>query len=241
MSNRKKPPNNIEAMVLGLSARRCPICFFYEGIRTEQKGQIAHLDQDPSNSALDNLCFLCLRHHSEYDSKTSQHKNYTQAEVKDLRKRLYEAVERDEHLGGDQLSSVPADRATFEDFKKVVPSNGTIRFMREYDFGGIIDWKALQDIDRFYYDRNGPDHTFLDERLESARLAFRECCKNFLSYASTNTSPLNTPGFVKVPDELEQKNPEKYWEIVKHLNSVADDLVESYDALVTAARTKLQI
>lgn len=27
------------------------------------------LDHDPTNSQLDNLCFLCMRHHDEYDSR----------------------------------------------------------------------------------------------------------------------------------------------------------------------------
>jgi hypothetical protein len=33
---------------------------------------------------------MCLDHHSLYDSKTKQHKNYTIHEVKDARSRLYD-------------------------------------------------------------------------------------------------------------------------------------------------------
>jgi hypothetical protein len=40
---------------------------------------------------------MCLSHHSEYDSRTSQHKNFTKDEVKELRSRLYEAIDSCEH------------------------------------------------------------------------------------------------------------------------------------------------
>src|SRR5260370_20044452 len=39
---------------------------------------------------------MCMPHHSMYDSTTSQHKNYTLAEVEAYRTRLYEAIERGE-------------------------------------------------------------------------------------------------------------------------------------------------
>jgi len=59
---------------------------------TEKQGQIAHLDQNPANSSEDNLAFLCLTHHSLYDSQTNQHKNFTLGEVRASRAELYEAL-----------------------------------------------------------------------------------------------------------------------------------------------------
>jgi len=38
------------------------------------------------------LAFLCLAHHSQYDTKASQHKNFTEAEVKHWRGELYRAL-----------------------------------------------------------------------------------------------------------------------------------------------------
>jgi hypothetical protein len=60
---------------------------------SEKEGQIAHLDHDRTNGADENLAFLCLPHHSLYDSRTSQHKNYTMLEVKAARNKLVEQVE----------------------------------------------------------------------------------------------------------------------------------------------------
>jgi hypothetical protein len=67
------------------------------GDLAETIGQIAHLDEDPSNSTETNLAWMCLLHHSLYDSKTSQHKNYTIQEVKAGRTKLYQAITAGRH------------------------------------------------------------------------------------------------------------------------------------------------
>ncbi len=74
------------------SARRCCLCCYLRQDFAEKHGQIAHLDKNPANGAEENLAYLCLEHHSLYDSKTSQHKNYTFEEVTAARARLYHRV-----------------------------------------------------------------------------------------------------------------------------------------------------
>jgi hypothetical protein len=95
---RKKTPAEIETDVLLKSVRRCTLCFYLSGELKEKIGQIAHVDKDPSNFAEDNLAFMCLEHHTLFDSRTSQHKNYTPAEVKAARARLYEAIAQNRHM-----------------------------------------------------------------------------------------------------------------------------------------------
>jgi hypothetical protein len=85
-------PEAVEASVLTLSRRRCCVCFGLDGDISRKKGQIAHLDHDPANNAQANLAFLCLDHHDEFDSRTSQAKGLRQSEVKIYRANLYEAV-----------------------------------------------------------------------------------------------------------------------------------------------------
>jgi hypothetical protein len=81
----------------------------------EKHGQIAHLDDDRANYAKDNLAFLCMEHHSLYDSETSQHKNYTIQEVKRARTMLCEAIARGEHVLNTALA--PAISAKLYDLK----------------------------------------------------------------------------------------------------------------------------
>ncbi|MCP4367304.1 MAG: hypothetical protein GY797_04195 [Deltaproteobacteria bacterium] len=92
MGNRRPVPPNIQTKILTQSARRCALCVWLYGDLSLKKGQIAHLDHDSNNNKEENLVFLCLDHHDEFDSKTSQSKGFLPAEVKEYRDRLYVTV-----------------------------------------------------------------------------------------------------------------------------------------------------
>lgn len=89
---RRSLPSDTETELLHLSRRRCCLCFGLLGDLGVKKGQIAHLDRDPSNNEVDNLAFLCLDHHDEYDSRTSQSKGLKRKELLIYRASLYSAV-----------------------------------------------------------------------------------------------------------------------------------------------------
>jgi hypothetical protein len=86
--NRKSINSDIQASILFSSRRRCPLCFSYEFDASIKNGQIAHIDQDSANNSEDNLVFLCLKHHDEYDSKTSQSKGITAKEIEKCKDEL---------------------------------------------------------------------------------------------------------------------------------------------------------
>jgi hypothetical protein len=83
-----------ELSILVRSQRRCCLCFYIDQDHNPKDGQIAHLDRNPSNSSEENLVFLCLQHHSSYDSRSRQAKGYTAQEVRQYRNRLYSAAEQ---------------------------------------------------------------------------------------------------------------------------------------------------
>src|ERR1035438_9573075 len=83
-------PKQVETQVLTASQRKCCLCYYLKGSRSPRKGQIAHLSRDPSDSTFENLVWLCLEHHDEYDSRTSQSKGLTTDEVRTHRDRLYQ-------------------------------------------------------------------------------------------------------------------------------------------------------
>ena len=93
MAQRRKVPKSVETEVLTQSRRRCCLCFGLSGELEEKRGQIAHIDQNPTNNSLDNLAWLCLEHHDKYDSSTSQSKGITQAELKQHRASLYRELQ----------------------------------------------------------------------------------------------------------------------------------------------------
>jgi hypothetical protein len=105
MVNRVPIPTEVVADVLTGCRRRCCLCFSLKHDDTEKKGQIAHLDHDPSNAAADNLAFLCLDHHDQYDSRTSQSKGLTIEEVKQYRTELLAFVAKRLPASDDEIVS----------------------------------------------------------------------------------------------------------------------------------------
>ncbi|HWY69819.1 MAG TPA: hypothetical protein VNX88_14205 [Terriglobales bacterium] len=90
MAHRKGILTDVVTSVLTTSRRRCCLCFALRGDEGQKKGQIAHLDHDPSNNDSGNLAFMCLEHHDQYDTKPSQSKGFTLQEVKRYRAELLE-------------------------------------------------------------------------------------------------------------------------------------------------------
>lgn len=97
----------VQAQVLLRSRRRCCICYGLNRDLAIKGGQIAHLDRDSANPIGDNLAFLCLSHHDEYDSQTSQRKGFMVSEVRHFRDELYAANNRLE-VSSDLAADVPA-------------------------------------------------------------------------------------------------------------------------------------
>lgn len=68
--------------------RRCCLCWLLDRDDTEKAGQIAHVDRDPSNNSEDNLAWLCLPHHEQYDRSSRQARGITGAELRHARAEL---------------------------------------------------------------------------------------------------------------------------------------------------------
>ena len=124
---RKRLPDDIEAEVLTKSARRCTLCFYVKGSLRKKHGQIAHLNRDRTDYRPDNLAFMCLKHHSLYDTTTRQHKNYTLKEVKAARTGLYDAISHGNHLKKQQTpAGREADRQTLSALLETMPLTRTL-------------------------------------------------------------------------------------------------------------------
>jgi len=97
MDTRFKPtklklPEVVETAVLAESRRRCALCFGLDYNLERKQGQIAHLDPDSPKCDLDNLVWLCLRHHGAFHSGTNRHILFTTAAVREYRRALYSVL-----------------------------------------------------------------------------------------------------------------------------------------------------
>jgi len=87
-------PTVTQTKLLTQSKRRCCLCFGLKADIEVKEGQIAHLDRNASNNHLENLAWLCLPHHDDYDSIRRQTKRLTPDEVKLYRLQLYEQLSK---------------------------------------------------------------------------------------------------------------------------------------------------
>ncbi len=94
VETRKKLPPKLEVRILTLSRRRCALCFGLYADLDVKRGQIAHLDRHRTNNHTDNLIYLCLPHHDEYDTKPSQSKRFTPDELRKYRGQLYALMKK---------------------------------------------------------------------------------------------------------------------------------------------------
>jgi len=83
------------------------LCFYLCDRRKVCKGQLAHINHRSEDSRFENLVFLCLEHHDEFDSRTSQSKGLSEAEVRTYRDHLYDYVKNAQGTGNSICEENP--------------------------------------------------------------------------------------------------------------------------------------
>lgn len=133
MSPRRTISRSVETEVLLGSRRRCCLCVFLHERDDIRKGQIAHLNRNPGDARFDNLVWLCLEHHDDFDSRTSQAKGFTPEEIRRYRNRLYKR-----HTFSLTNAEDAAKTASFRAIPTLSPTSDyerlKSRFHRELEF-----------------------------------------------------------------------------------------------------------
>ncbi len=168
---RRPASKSVEKDVLTASRRRCCLCVFLACRDEVRKGQIAHLNRDRSDYRFENLVFLCLEHHDEYDGRTSQSKGFTPEEVRAYRDRVYRK--------NDEFPS-PSAVKTMEESEDLPPLPQTNEYEvvrkrsskdSDLDFTAapwrFPLWQVANQPELFAYKaRNGSDGICLIERID---------------------------------------------------------------------------
>ena len=239
---RKRTPGPTELSVLDKSRRRCALCFQLVGDLSEKRGQIAHLDGDPANVVEDNLAWLCLEHHSLYDSTTSQHKNYTMAEVKAARSRLYSFIEQGGDLGtGPQgLMGMGADRKTLAEIQALM-ARVPDYFLSHPNFGGSsFSTHEIEAFRAVVEKRNRPEHEFIDPELEALRWQFIDEGQVLLGVMEKRLVRALQQGWFRLPTEWRKSAPDRLERVARSLDGQAAKTGLAYHNLIRAARRKLE-
>jgi hypothetical protein len=219
------------------------LCFQISGDLSEKLGQIAHLDGDRTNAAEDNLAWLCLDHHSVYDSTTSQHKNYTIAEVKAARERLYKLIEDGGTLphGSHESRGRTADRHSLADILKHMKGHSA-RFLRHPNFAGCsYSLGELDGLLTMVLERHELEHEFVDKELESLR---REFINNGRVLYELIVKPeyriQHQHNWYRIPIGWRDTQPDRFDRVAKVMEDAAAKVNTSYETLVRRAREKLE-
>lgn len=205
--NEQKPDRaytqtGVELAILEKSARRCCFCFALNFDHAEKRGQLAHLDHDRSNSSESNLAWLCLDHHSSYDSQSSQHKGYTIHEAKSFKRDLEEFIggkraQRDavyhELFERDSEQAKAVDRRTLADLQTQLPGH-LFQCLRRELFTDEFELHGEKALFRFLNEMGGPEHEFLDPALEDLHENLRSEAYLFLASIAVHTDFVEVPG-----------------------------------------------
>jgi hypothetical protein len=191
-SNRPKVPQITETDVLIKSGRRCALCFGLEGDGRIKLGQIAHLDRNRENNQEDNLAFLCLIHHDQYDTKTSQSKGITQPEVKRYREKLYQAIEKEllpkmseQTLETTSAEVIEHDKNIFKDSDKILSEEKLNALLYSLRNDHSYNWSSAVDVINYIRYFEKIQNNFLCENINGLKEEFITLLDNLYSFSGS--------------------------------------------------------
>lgn len=132
---RKVVPKRIQTQILLKSKRRCALCFGLHNDTDIKEGQIAHIDRNNKNNNEENLAYLCLYHHNEYDSIKSQSKNLTEYELIEYKSKLERYMENSFIIGKKYCVN---DYKLYDELKNNFIHTGIIAKFQSFYFGHVF-------------------------------------------------------------------------------------------------------
>jgi len=168
MTARRRPGADVETAVLVASHRKCCLCYYWDQHKGRRKGQIAHVNGKAHDSRFENLIWLCIEHHDEYDSRTSQSKGITAGELREFRDRLYKELNSKPSILENSVDAISSETSIADkpnDYEEVRK-----RFGDEFDFTlepwRFALWQTANEPEFFAYKAgNRADGICLIERI----------------------------------------------------------------------------
>lgn len=132
-----------------------------------------------------------------------------------------------------------ADRKLFSKFLEELPSSRSISFIDQHNMAGFsFPGEPIRELERFHVSWGNAEHEFLDQDLESLRSKLYGLIGEYIGLIAVNTFPVGATGRFTVPAEWEERNPEKFFEVVGKLHDTAAKIVAAHQELVRLGRRK---
>lgn len=134
------------------------------------------------------------------------------------------------------------DAELFKNLIDLLPSTGTIAFLRHHDFWTPFKSSTLHPLMDFVQNWDNAQHRFVDGELEALRAELHRWAADFCRTMATNTSP-DSAGFQAVRTEYgySPERESRYRREAAELNDRADAVVQKHEALVKRARERLEL
>jgi hypothetical protein len=144
-------------------------------------------------------------------------------------------------ISARRLKIKEADWELFGELKEALPSNGSIRFIRDFVMGSAsFNMRSLDDLYNFLRDWDDVEHEFLDKELEEKRSYLFTLIDEYLSLIAINTFPTKDGSMQSVPSEWVYEQNERYMRVVNELHGKAEEIVKTHQDLIRTARYKLE-
>ena len=236
-------PKDVANNALCDCGRCCCICHKFCGTKLE----LHHIVQqaDEGEDTYENCIPLCFDCHAEvkaYNPKHPKGRKYTETELRSHRDRWYKKVRNSAGLVSNP-DYLEVDRETFHKFREILPSTGTIIFLREHDFGNKFEVERLSDLFKFIQQCKNPEFEFFDVDMESLRAKLLGTAQDFNAKCGTYTFPLRIMGWncVKKENVRTGKLAKNFHKHMNELNDGSTQVCNVYDELIRTGRKKLAV
>ncbi|MFN7716805.1 MAG: HNH endonuclease [Pseudanabaenaceae cyanobacterium] len=239
------PPSIAEKALLDCG-RCCSICHKFCGFKIE----LHHIIQksEGGEDSYENCIPLCLDCHADvkaYNPKHPKGRKYTETELVEHRNRWYEKV-RNKNFLLIHPECIELDRKVFLKIKQILPTtDGAITFIRNHVYNTPWLLENHKDLEKYRLQCQNPDFEFIDLDLEIHRCKLTELIEEFFNklYAvSFPTDRFETTYLeIAVYPDIKYSKPDVYYEAVKDVDQLANNVCSAYDSLIRLGRRKLGV
>ncbi len=133
------------------------------------------------------------------------------------------------------------DKETLDQILKILPSTGSIKYIRSFDFGNIFSVDKLNDLNQFIHASEYPELTFIDNELDALRKKLISSISKFYSELGYESFPIKKHtdenlNEIRRPEEVGDSS---FNQQRKYFNDLSFKVCADYDELVIKAKKKI--